>query len=311
MLSLDVPIPWPCRDGGTPMFERIIDFLFSAFIYPDLGLNWIFLGILLSITFGAFWLLLYRPPVFRHRWLWGVAGLSAILTWISIAVIQIPLQSLFGELIIGWLGAAFVMRWLLITGIPQILLSGLVQEASKLVPVIIWRRKVNKILDPKMGLVIGAAAGAGFGVFESVWALNSTFLAGWDLNTLQIVGVTAFAPFWERFFAVGFHIAVSALAGYGLAKGLGWQFYLLASALHGLLNYSVVLLQMRILNSLQVEIYIAALTCVLAAVIIRLRWANPTPPDGELEPHVDIPAVCEAKAAETAPPVATDQKESR
>jgi hypothetical protein len=44
------------------------------------------------------------------------------------------------------------------------------------------------------------------------------FAAGWTTQAIQIDGFLAIAGFWERFFAVGFHIAVSALAGYGLAK---------------------------------------------------------------------------------------------
>ncbi len=74
-------------------------------------------------------------------------------------------------------------------------------------------------------------------------------------QTVEINGVLALLGFWERFFTVAFHIAASALAGYGLAKGLGWQFYLLASFLHGATNYSVILLQKGLLTGIQVEIY--------------------------------------------------------
>ncbi|GAH26527.1 unnamed protein product, partial [marine sediment metagenome] len=56
---------------------------------------------------------------------------------------------------------------------------------------------------------------------------------------------------------VAAHTAFSALAGYGLAKGKGWQFYLLASGLHAFLNYSVLLLQSGTLTMIQLEIYVA------------------------------------------------------
>jgi len=82
----------------------------------------------------------------------------------------------------------------------------------------------------------------------------------------------ALLGFWERFFSVAFHIAVAALAGYGLAKRMGWQFYLIASFLHGATNYSVILLQKGLLTSVQVEIYIAVLAAATTAAALWLRW---------------------------------------
>jgi hypothetical protein len=63
--------------------------------------------------------------------------------------------------------------------------------------------------------------------------------------------------------------------GYGLAKRLGWQFYLLASFLHGVTNYSVVLLQSRLLTAVQVEIYISVLAVAITAAALWLRWHKP------------------------------------
>jgi len=82
----------------------------------------------------------------------------------------------------------------------------------------------------------------------------------------------ALLGFWERFFTVAAHIAFSALAGYGLARGWGWQFYLIASVLHGLLNYSIVLLQAGLLTTVHVEIYVAVIAVVVTAWALWLRW---------------------------------------
>jgi len=84
----------------------------------------------------------------------------------------------------------------------------------------------------------------------------------------------ALAGFWERFFAVAFHIAASALAGYGLAKGWGWQFYLLAAFLHAFLNYSVVLLQSGLLSVVEVEVFLAGWAVLVTAVALWLRWGK-------------------------------------
>ena len=82
----------------------------------------------------------------------------------------------------------------------------------------------------------------------------------------------ALAGFWERFFAVAFHIAASALAGYGLARGWGWQFYLLAAFMHSLLNYSAVLLQVGVFTIVHVEIYAAIVAVLVTDVALWLRW---------------------------------------
>jgi RsiW-degrading membrane proteinase PrsW (M82 family) len=165
-----------------------------------------------------------------------------------------------------------IMYWLLLAGIPQILLSGLVQEGAKMVPMVVWWWRSGKNITPQLGLAIGAAAGVGLGIFEAVWAHNQIFAAGWTWQALQTDGFLAIAGFWERFFTVGFHIAASALAGYGLAKGKGWQFYLVASFLHALVNYSVVFLQKGLFTIVQLETYVAVIAIVLTAAVLLLRW---------------------------------------
>ncbi|MCD6300343.1 MAG: YhfC family intramembrane metalloprotease, partial [Dehalococcoidales bacterium] len=131
-------------------------------------------------------------------------------------------------------------------------------------------------IDPKLGLAIGAVAGAGFGTFEAVWAHNTIFASGWSWEAVQSGGLMALTGFWERFFTVAFHIAASALAGYGLAKGWGWQFYLIASFLHGLLNYSVALLQSGLLTIVTLEIYAAVVAVLVTGVALWLRWRKST-----------------------------------
>ena len=151
-----------------------------------------------------------------------------------------------------------------------------------MVPMVVWWWRHGRNIDSKLGLAIGAIAGAGLGIFEAVWAHCRIFAAGWTLQALQTDGFIAVAGFWERFFAVGFHIAVSALVGYGLARGKGWQFYLIASFLHGLLNYSVVLLQKGLFTIVHVETYAAVLAVLLTAVVLLLRWHKTDEGDGEV-----------------------------
>jgi len=89
---------------------------------------------------------------------------------------------------------------------------------------------------------------------------------------VQAYGFVALLGFWERFFTVAAHIAFSALAGYGLARGWRWQFYLIASGLHTLLNCGVVLRQAGLFTDIQMEIYIAVIAVLVTAWALWLRW---------------------------------------
>jgi len=251
------------------MIEQMVGFSLSFFANPSI------LGIGLAIIFGAIWLTPYWPPLFKEHWLWAVLAGSAILTLAAVTFIQIPLQFLAGQVLGHFWSQEILMRWLLLIGIPLILLSGLVQEGAKLVPVVVYWWRQNKNIDPKLGLVIGAVAGVGFGVFEAQWAHNTIFASGWSWEMVQTSGVMALAGFWERFFTVAFHTAASALAGYGLAKGWGWQFYLIASFLHAFLNYSAVFLQVGVMVPVQVEIFVAAWALLVTYGALWLRWRKP------------------------------------
>ncbi len=257
------------------MLEGMVRFFVSGFVYPGILWNQVLLGIGLAVTFGAIWFAPYWTPILKKPWAWAVLAASAFLSWAAVSFIQIPLQVWTGQALNHFWSQEVLLRWLLLTGIPGILLTGLVQEGSKLVPVVIYWWRKGRNIDPKLGLAIGAVAGLGLGVFEAVWAHNRIFLAGWTWEMVQTGGVVALAGFWERFFTVAFHTAVSALAGYGLAKGWGWQFYLLASFLHAFLNYGVILLQSGALTIVGVEIFIAVWATLVIGGALWLRWRKP------------------------------------
>ena len=251
------------------MVEYIVSFFVSGFANPSI------LGIGLAIIFGEIWLAGYRPPLIKQPWLWAVLVASAILTWTAVAFIQIPLQFWTGQALNHFWSQEILIRWLLLAGIPAILLSGLVQEGSKLVPVVVYWWRKGRSIDPKLGLAIGAVAGVGLGIFEAQWAHNTIFAAGWNWEAVRTGGLVALAPFWERFFAVAFHTASCALAGWGLAKGWGWQFYLIASFLHAFLNYSVVLLQSGIFIADCSATFLAAGAVLVTGGVLWLRWRKP------------------------------------
>jgi RsiW-degrading membrane proteinase PrsW (M82 family) len=254
------------------MLAQMVKFFLSWFIYPDILWTSLLLGIGLALVFGAIWFAPYWTPVLKNPWAWAVLVSSAILSIIAVSFGQIPLQYWAGQALGRFWSQEILMRWILLAGIPQILLSGLVQEGSKLVPVVVYWWRSGKSIDPKLGLAIGAVAGAGLGIFEAVWVHNTVFASGWSWAAVQTNGIVALAPFWERFFVVAFHIAASALAGYGLAKGWGWQFYLLAAFLHSAMNYSAVIFRSGLFTVVYVELYVAVLAVLVTGEALWLRW---------------------------------------
>jgi RsiW-degrading membrane proteinase PrsW (M82 family) len=265
------------------LWEYMQNVLKSWFIYPDLEVKLILVSIGLSLAFGGFWITCHWPPLFKKYWLWVVGVFSAFFTILALVFIQIPLQYYAGQALMHFWSDQTLLNWLLLAGLPSILISGLVQEGAKMVPMVAWWWHSGRRIDAKMGLAIGAIAGAGFGLFEAVWAHNQTFMFGWSWSDVQSGGLLALIPFWERFWMLAFHISVSSLVGYGLARGRGWQFYLIGAGLHTLMNYIVLPHSKGLITTNQVEIYVAAVAALVTIAVLWLRWRKgkeeqPSPP---------------------------------
>jgi len=275
------------------LWDQMLSFGKSWFSFPGVEWTLILVAIGIALAFGAIWLTAHWPPLFRYRWLWAVGIFSAFFTLAAIMFVQIPLQYGFSR----GLGELFdndtLRTWLLLTGLPSVLASGFVQEAAKMVPMIVWKRWSGRSITPAMGLAIGAIAGAGFGIFEAFWGISSVFRAGWTTAAIQADGFMGIAPFWERFFAIAFHIGASALVGYGLAKGKLVKFFIIAALLHSVLNYSSLIYQHWYLVTggmlggyiavVEMETYIAVVAVLVTAFVMLLRWSRRFhEPDDEL-----------------------------
>jgi len=247
------------------MWENIWQLFVSFYSNPS---GW---GIGIALALGAIWLGAFAPPVHKRPWLWAVLAGGAILFGPTIAFIQAPLQFGANKALLHFWDQATLQQHLLFAGIPALLFTGLVQEGLKLVPALVYVRRQASISN-RDALILGAVAGAGFGIFEAAWVFNIVFASGFTWATVQLQGWQALLPFWERFSTIGFHTAATALAIYGWNKGKGWQFYLLVAFLHIILNYSVLLLAAQALTMVQVEIYVSILAAAILATDLWLRW---------------------------------------
>lgn len=249
----------------------IKSFLESWFNYPGVGWDMILIAVALALFFGAFWLIFYRQPRSTGGWFLPIAVFSALFTVVVMAFVLTPLQYYASQALIHFWNNITLNDWLLLAGLPIVLIGALGQEGAKMVPMVVWWRG-RKNLDPKLGLAIGAIAGFGFGVFEAFWINAAILGSGWTWDAIVSNGFLGISPYWERFFTISSQIALSALAGYGLAKGLGWQFYLIAAGLHGVLSYAGILYQKGYLTVTQVEIYIAVVAVLITIAVLILRY---------------------------------------
>jgi RsiW-degrading membrane proteinase PrsW (M82 family) len=261
----------------------MVNFFVSWFIFKGIHLNQVLASIGIGILFGAIWYAVFWTTILKKPYAWSILVVSTFLTWIALSFIQIPLQAWISQAFTHFFKTEVLMKWILLTTLPQILMSGFVQEGSKLLPVAVYWWKKDKKIDPKVGLLAGAVAGLGFGVFEAIWVLNTNFTAGWNIEMIKTQGLfIALIPFIERFFAVAFHTSASAIAGWGLAKGWGWQFYIIVSIAHATVNYNVIIIAAGLLNKIQIEIYIAAVVLIVVFIALWLRWRKQKVPSAVL-----------------------------
>jgi RsiW-degrading membrane proteinase PrsW (M82 family) len=118
------------------------------------------------VLFGAFWLILLSPIRLAppSRWFLLLAGLLMFAP--SIALVQLPLQAWVSRLIVVVVGVAAYQRNITLLAIPAVILSGIIQEGAKLIPIAAyagWRKQPI----PRFGLSIGALVGLGYGVTEA------------------------------------------------------------------------------------------------------------------------------------------------
>ena len=234
--------------------------------------------IVLAVLFTVIWLMLYRPPMIKKSVLWVFFVSGAIFTLIVFCLIQNPLTTVIGQAFYYNWGEQFIQKWILLLALPGALIAGLFQEGAKVFPAAIYWWINKRTIDPKWGLIIGAVSGAGWGFFEAQWLHNSVYALGWSWKVVGTQGFIMTVPFIETFFSVPSNIASCALISYGLAKGQGWQYYLIIALIHAAIQYSPTFVG-TVFSGLSggaqwiiIEVFIALCSLAFSSLALLLLW---------------------------------------
>ncbi|MDD5338813.1 MAG: hypothetical protein PHG35_05330 [Dehalococcoidales bacterium] len=248
-------------------WNAITVYLQSWFNYNGVGGTMILLSLVLAIVFGAVWLIGHRPPLLRKPGLWLTLIASALITVLLTAFIYKVVEFYY----VQWLGNTFSGATLndtvLLWSILLVVVIALVQEGAKLIPMLFWRAGSNKP-DVKTWVAIGAIAGAGFGIFEAFNSLAIIFGSGWTWGAVSAAGFTGLLPVWLCFWTVAYHIGITAIIGYGMAKGSGGGYYMLAVLLHAAFAY----LNVLVVNGNMSSDLLGVILAIGAAIIIAISY---------------------------------------
>lgn len=211
-------------------------------------------GLYLFITFV--WLLFLGRDSYRMGWsylLFIIGGLAYPIIYYT----QAPLQQSYAMNVLGpAMGAG---ESIVIPAIIPAMITGIIQESLKLIPLLI----IARLIKPKqIALVsLGAFIGAGFGFVEACHIVAPMF------QSHTLTGYTLI----ERVFTIMFQMTMGAVLGYGLARDKIWQFWLVAVGLHAFSNYLVIFVQMKTLTikGLNIVLGLFDITLLVGAVILQ------------------------------------------
>jgi len=208
---------------------------------------------LLFLIFGVLWLWVFFRGAFAGRKALYLPAISTgALAFTGALLLQTPVQIYANTLLTTW-GAS-----LLLTGAVTVLISGLVQEAFRMLA--IW---LNRFINgERLGwLPLGLAVGFGFGVWEA-----------WRLVAIPFGKNGVWMPLavFERLSAIGLHLALGFIVAYGWLKAQPGRYFLLAALLHAAANFWAMLYLGRIIGIWPTEIAIFAVSLLSLFLAARL-----------------------------------------
>jgi len=205
----------------------------------------------------------------------GLALLAGSLAFpFAIASVQVPLQAALAR----WAAATLATADQYILSIPAVFASGLVQEPAKLLAAMVGMALAGSLRPGVAGgeavqraVLFGATAGVAFGGIEAAWVLSPAVGALGSVPDGITVGTLSLAVV-ERVFAVLFHLATAGLVVYAWSRGVRQGLLALGAmtVVHGMVNYSIVLLRFGAIGIAALEAWAAFVALSLFGILVFL-----------------------------------------
>lgn len=253
------------------MFEGSLETFLKYFLLPNVDLSFFLLSILFVLIYTAICLLPFRPPLHKNTGLWIVLVAGLILTPFCIAFIQMPIQRAISNAISGLASSLGNVTAYAISGIFIALIASFVQQGARLIPTWAYLVKTKTLTSPLNGLIVGAVAGAGFGIIDAFLGHNQIFQLGLNKLMQSGGGIIALVVF-ERFFTLAMCTATTAIAGYGIATGKGWQYYLIICGVQFIFNYIPFLISTKYLDLIAAETLMFLIAAGTMTFALWLRY---------------------------------------
>jgi len=207
-------------------------------------LIYLILGIIITSAF--IWRYHKKPEIY-------VAFVMGGLVFMLMGITQIPLQK--------WYSLKYMLPGieaggsLYLYAVIPTLISGVVQEILKLIPITIlyfFRRPKQNL-----SIVIGIFCGFGFGLYEAGWITGAPYQAG----TMAIFSWAVL----ERIFTMIFHMTTGAALGYGINRGVKHLsvIWVIMVLVHSFMNYMIIFVQKSVIDIALFELLVVGIDLVL------------------------------------------------
>ncbi len=208
------------------------------------------------LLIALIWLLFLGRDSYRTKWSY-ILFILGMVVYPIILITQAPLQKWYAVQVI--VPALSRGQSIFVPAMIPSLLTGLIQETLKFIPLLIIARAAK--FKPLTIISLGAFIGAGFGFVEAC------HIAGPVFQARALTSVTLF----DRIFAILMHVVLGAGMGYGIARRKAWQFWLAAIGIHSFATYLVVFVQLKVISIKALQTVLIIYDLLLLAVMMTLQ----------------------------------------
>jgi RsiW-degrading membrane proteinase PrsW (M82 family) len=209
----------------------------------------------LLAVFAAVWFLALAYRDFKRIDIAVMIVGGGVLFWLSLKLLEFLQTTYFGFVLDPRSTSTSFSMVLL----GSALLFAVIEELTKFVCVF-GRSLMSQSHKVRLGIALGAAAGAGFALMQ----------AGHMMQFTSTGGLVATSDLVQKFFAIGLNTATGAMIGFLIASRWMWAFYLIPVGLKMLFNWLAFFVQKGTMRPASYTVLTFVLTVVLLGALFLM-----------------------------------------